>query len=146
MQSKQRRDQVVLKPAGFRANRSGHGARGQQLQKGLLRVEAGNNETSRADALAGLQFDADGATPPSQNSFDLDAAADLTAMLDDVRHQSLRQRCGTADAHLRFVLGCQQSRNRVAKTFEPEIDLAQAVEKKQAGANRVVLEFASDKF
>src|SRR5690242_943824 len=100
VQCKERREQVVLESAGAFAQIFGCMIGVEQLEKSLLRVESGRDECLGFDALACGQLESGGAAVANQNGAELDAGANLAAMLADIFDERFGQPRRSADAHL----------------------------------------------
>src|SRR5205823_579237 len=102
--------------------------------------ERRNDEVPRPDELAFRGLDADGAAAFDDDSLRLGHHAEFAAVLLGRRLQSARQSRGSATRQLRLGRTREQGGDVMAKTAHAQIDLAQPVEKQEAGPHRRMLE------
>ena len=143
VQREERGEEIVLEASGARADLGRHGVGREQVEEGLLRVQAGRDEVG-GELFAGAEFDSGGTTVADEDLLQLDAATDFPAVLRDVCDEAAREVAGAAHAHLRLRGRREQGRDGVAETGLTQVHFAQAVEEEQARADGVVLEVLRD--
>src|SRR5438105_14207545 len=100
MKRKQRREQVVLEAFDAVADVRGQERLIEQIEKGLVRVERGNNEMPRANNLALCGFNADSAATFHNDATRFRHQAEPAAGFADGRLKRMRQRDGPAARYL----------------------------------------------
>ncbi len=118
----------------------------EQIEKGLMWIERGNNEMPRADDFALHRFNADGAAVLHDDAPWFRHQAELAAVFADGRLECTRQRDGTAARYLRLGRAREQSRDVMAKAAYPQIDLAKPVKEQESRPHCRMLEFLLHKF
>src|SRR5262245_12542729 len=146
IESKQRRQDVVLELRRLRANSVGHQSAREQVDEGLVRIERGRDEVARAIYAAVCGLDTDCAAAFNQYPPGFTHQGNVAAVLPCDSLERARQRRTAAARHLGLSWARKQAGNVVAEATQPQIDLAQAVEEQQPGLDRRMLEFLMNEF
>ena len=146
VERKQRRQQIVLEALRALAHVAREERRVEEIEEGLLRVERGRDQVLGADQLAVGGLDPDRAAAFDHDALGLGRKGDLAARLAHRRLERARERRRAAARHLRLGRARQQRGDVMAEAGQPQVDLAQAVEEKEARLDGRVLEFLFDEF
>ena len=141
VERKQRRQQIVLEALDAVADLARHQRLVEQIEKGLMRIERGDDEVPGPDEFAVAGLDADGAAAFDDDALRLGHHADVAAGFANRGFQRARERRGAAARHLRLGRAREQGRDVMAEAAHPQIDLAQPVEEQQARLHGRMLEF-----
>ena len=140
VQGKEGCDQVVAERGGTLAPGEGQVGLRQELEEGLLRVEARGHEMPRPKELAVRGLHSRHPAALHQDALRGGAKPHLSAGFLDCAHQGSAEGGRSSTAHLRLALGGQKHRDVMAEPGQAQIDLAEAVEEEQARPDHRVLE------
>src|SRR5262245_29092626 len=96
--------------------------------------------------LATGELDAGRAPVSYEDATQPNAATNFSAMPGNVCDETTGEARASANGHLRHTTGRKQRRNGMAKSFQPKIYFAQAIEKEESRAHGVIFEVACHKF
>src|SRR5262249_7937029 len=146
MQREQRRQQIVLEALGALAQLAREKRRVEKIEEGLLRIERGRDQVLGADQFAVGGFDPDRAAALDHHTSGLGRESDLAARRAHRRFERARERRRAAARHLRLGRARQQRGDVMAAARQAQVDLAQAVEEKEARLDGGMLELLLDEF
>ena len=146
MQREQQRQQIVLEALRALAHLAREKRRVEKIEEGLLRIERGCDEVLGADQFAVGGLDPDRAAAFDHDALGLGREPDLAARFAHRRFERARERRRAAARHLRLGRARQQRGDVMAEAFEPQVNLAQAVEEEEARLDGGMLEFPRDEF